>query len=196
MNLINYMLVELLVLLLKLHLWNSLKAWLYLLHVCWLLLLNKLEERSQPIFVLEEVLDGVLILSNERRLHETILGVLDQLSEVNHQSPRVWSQSLKTFKEDGANLLLNIGLRLHKQAKQYQAEEVSVAVRISQLIDNAIHEAKTSLLIQLDCNFFEEFICWRTGAKVFFVIYSFGPTITKIHFLNSLSCIFHILYTS
>ena len=44
----------------------SLKAGCNLLHVCWLLLLDELEERSQTILVLEQVLNGVLIFRNER----------------------------------------------------------------------------------------------------------------------------------
>ena len=70
LELVLQLLVDELVLLrLELHLdWDptTLEAWLRLLHVRLLLLLDELEERPQSILVLEEVLDGVLILSDER----------------------------------------------------------------------------------------------------------------------------------
>lgn len=77
--------LALLLLLLELHLHGdlSLEAWRDL-HVSSFLLLNELEEWPQSVLVLEQVLDSILVLSDERRLHEAILGVLDQLSEVNH----------------------------------------------------------------------------------------------------------------
>ena len=45
---------------------------------------QELEEWSQSVFVEEEILDGVWILHDEWSLHEAILLVLDELTEVDH----------------------------------------------------------------------------------------------------------------
>ena len=53
---------------LELHLdWDlSLEARCNLLHLCWFLLLDELEERPQPVLVLEQVLNRILVFCNER----------------------------------------------------------------------------------------------------------------------------------
>ena len=48
------------------------------------LLLDELEERPEPVLVLEKILDGILVLGNEWRFHESVLRVLDKLSEIDH----------------------------------------------------------------------------------------------------------------
>ena len=133
-----------------------LETWLHLLNVLLFLLLDKLEEWPQPVLSLEQVLNRILIFSDERRLHEAILGVLNQLSEVDHQSPWVGSQSLKTLEEDSADLLLYIWLRFNEQPEEYETEEVSVAIGVPELVDDAVHEAEPCVFVQLDCNLFEK----------------------------------------
>ena len=77
-------LILLLGLILHLHRNLRLEARWYLRNSCSPLLLDELEERPQPIFVLEQIFDGILVFCNKRRFHEAILGVLYQLSEINH----------------------------------------------------------------------------------------------------------------
>lgn len=57
-----------------------------------LLRLNEVDEQPQP--VLEQVLNRHLVPSDELRPHEAVLVVLDQLTEVDHQSPWEWPLGL------------------------------------------------------------------------------------------------------
>ena len=50
------------------------------------LLIDELHEVAQ--LVLKQEVDGDMVLRDERRCHESVLRVLDQLAEVNHESPR------------------------------------------------------------------------------------------------------------
>jgi hypothetical protein len=68
---------------------------------------QELEERSQPVLIREEVLDGIWVLNYQRGLHEAVLLVLYQLAEVDHQTPWIRPETLETLKEHRADLLLN-----------------------------------------------------------------------------------------
>jgi len=63
------------------------------------------DEQQQPVF--EQVVNGNMVLCDELRAHESVLGVLDQLSEVYHQAPGERSLGLETLKEDGADLFFD-----------------------------------------------------------------------------------------
>jgi len=100
-----------------------------------------------------------LVLDDEGGLGETVLLILDELSEVDHQSPRVRLQRLESFEEYGADLLLDHGLRLSKETQDNHTEEQSVAAGVSQLIDDAVEEAESGFIVQHDCDLLEKLDC-------------------------------------
>ena len=55
--------------------------------------------------------DCNLILSNELGPHKAILCILDELSKVDHQTPRERSLGLQSFKQDCADLFLDSRIR-------------------------------------------------------------------------------------
>lgn len=76
-------------------------------------MLYELNKRSQS--VLEQEADRNSVLLYEGALHEPIGSVLNEFSKVDHQAPRVGSERLKAFEQDGRNLLLDHGLfAVHK----------------------------------------------------------------------------------
>ena len=83
--------------------------------------------------------------------------VLNELTEVDHQAPWVRSERLKPLEEDHTDLLLNVWLGLVKQAKQYDTEEECVTVGISQLVDDTVEEAQSSLIVEHHCDLLEKF---------------------------------------
>ena len=69
---------------------------------------HELQVLSESLFVGQKSLDSLLVLRDEGRLRETILLILDQLTEVDHEAPRVRSKRLESLKEDDADLLLDV----------------------------------------------------------------------------------------
>ena len=63
---------------------------------------------------------------------------------------------MESLKEDCADLLLDVWLRLYEQTEQDQAEEIGVAVGVAKLVHDAIHETEPGLIVQLGRDFFEE----------------------------------------
>ena len=117
---------------------------------------HELKVGPQALFVSQKCLHGILILVDEGRFGEAVLLVLDQFSEVDHEAPGVRAQRLQTLEENRADLLLDIGFRLCKETQQDNAEEERVAIRVAQLIDNAVEEAEASLIVQLQCDLLEQ----------------------------------------
>lgn len=62
-------------------------------------MLDELNKGSQS--VLEQEADRHSVLLYEGALHEPIGGVLNEFSKVDHQAPRVGSERLKSFEQDG-----------------------------------------------------------------------------------------------
>lgn len=120
---------------------------------------HKLQVVAQTLLVGDQILDSFLVLNDEGGLGEAVLLVLDELSEVDHQSPRVRLQRLESFEEYCADLLLDHGFRLSKEAQDNHAEEQSVATGVSQLIDDAVEEAKSGFIVQHDSNLLEKLDC-------------------------------------
>lgn len=88
---------------------------------------QKLEERPKAVLIRKEVLDCVLISRDERRSHESVLLVLDQFAETDHQTPRIRSQRLQSFKHNRADLLLDVvSFGVGEELEQNEAEEVGV----------------------------------------------------------------------
>lgn len=98
--------------------------------------------------MLEQVRNSNLVLGDELRPHKAILVVLDQLTEVDHQPPWERSLGLQALEQDRADLLLNHRVRLIEQDQQDHAEVEGVAVRVPQLVDDAVKEAEASFVIE------------------------------------------------
>ena len=137
----------------------SCKSWLdaHILTNRVLLQWHELQVLSESLFVGQKGLDSLLVLRDEGRLRKTILLILDQLTEVDHEAPRVRSKRLESLKEDYADLLLDVRFRLVEETQQDDAEEECVAVGIAQLIDNTVQEAEPCFVVEHDCNLFEQF---------------------------------------
>ena len=69
--------------------WIATYLWNHVLHLRVLAQWHELEIGSQALFVCKERLDGLLVLRDESRLCKTIFLVLDQLAEVDHETPWV-----------------------------------------------------------------------------------------------------------
>lgn len=88
---------------------------LLLLLLLALLLLDQDVERTKPI--LKQQVHR-LVLLHERRGHKPVQSILNQLAEINAQTPRVRPMTLKALKQDPLNLLLNMRLASHEQRVQ------------------------------------------------------------------------------
>lgn len=96
--------------------------------------------------------DGLGVLSQECSLLEPVLCVLDQLSEVDHQAPRERSVHVEPLEQNLADLLLYERIHLLgllEEAQKDLAELVGVTVRVAKLIDDAVQEAQTRVVVKL-----------------------------------------------
>lgn len=91
-------------------------------------------------------------------LHESILRVLDEFAEINHQAPRVRPETLQPFKQNCADLLLDQRLAFHEEENQDQAEVERVGIGVPELIHNGVEERQPSLVIKLVHYLLEEFV--------------------------------------
>lgn len=94
-----------------------------------LLWLQELEEI--PELGLEQACNRGMILLDERRLHKSVRGVLDEFAEVYHQTPRVRATHLEALEHDHSNLLLNGLTTFFEQVEDNDAEIICVAVRVA-----------------------------------------------------------------
>jgi len=98
-------------------------------------------------------------MTDKRGLLEPVLGVLDELSEVDHQAPGEWAVHVESLEQDLADLLLDLRLGVLgflEQVEQLLAELVCVRVWIAQLVDDAVQEGAAGLFVELDRNLLDQ----------------------------------------
>ena len=114
--------------------------------------MNKIKEVSESS--LEEVGYGLWMLSDVLLPHECEFWILDELTEADHQAPRIWSTCLEALQEDLTDLLLNnltacVGVFGFGVDEQNDAREVErVVVGETQLIYDGIQEAQSGAVVQ------------------------------------------------
>ena len=88
------------------------------------------------------------VVSDVLLFHELKLWVLYQLTETDHQAPRVWTACLEPLKEDLTDLLKNyFSTCLSINRKDGAREVEGVSAWVPELIHDSIKEAQTSLII-------------------------------------------------
>lgn len=128
----------------------------------WSLIFLEMSELPESIF--KKIANCSFILLNKRALHKAIFCILNQLSEVYHESPRERSMCLQSFKQNSADLFLNLRHTFHKQIDKNQAEVESVRIRIPQLVNNRVQKGQSCLIRQPVNNLLKKLI-------VFFLCY-------------------------
>lgn len=123
------------------------------------------------------MVDCLLVGSDVVRAHESILGVLDELAEIDHKTPRERSVCLQTLEQDGANLFFHNSVLLAKENDQNHAEVKCVAIWVSELVDNTVKETQSCLVVEIGGHLLEQFnvvvgsCFWRT---LFFLVTYLG----------------------
>jgi hypothetical protein len=98
---------------------------------------------------LEQVLHCLGMVANVLLLHEFVLWILDELSEADHQAPRVWTLCLEAFNEYASDLLLDDFSACFVEYHQNDAREVeSVVVGVPELVDNGVQEVQSGLIVE------------------------------------------------
>jgi len=89
---------------------------------------------------------------------EFVPRILDELDERNQQAPRVRAVDDETFEEHASDLLLdNTELGLREQVQNDAREVMRVAVRVSELVRDGIHEEVAAFHVQGLCELLEQF---------------------------------------
>lgn len=89
------------------------------------------------------------VVSDILFLHELQLRILNQLSETNHQAPRIRSASLKPLQENLRDLLKNYFFASLGVNRQYGARKVkSVLGWVPELVDDGVEEAESGLIVE------------------------------------------------
>jgi len=100
------------------------------------------QDLERPEAVLEEQRHS-LVVRDEWVINEVEVAILQELAEVDAQTPRVRPVRLQPLEEDSLDLLLHTGLRIYKQRVKEQAAAVSVRIRIPQFVHDAVKEPQT-----------------------------------------------------
>ena len=107
------------------------------------------EVHEVPQLALEESRDGLRMVANVSSAHELELWNLDELSEADHESPRVGAAGLQTLQEYRAYLLVDgIAIRFCVDVQNDAGEVECMRVGVAQFVDDGIQEAQARLIIQ------------------------------------------------
>lgn len=110
--------------------------------LCW----NEVHE--VPQLALEQSRDGLRMVANVSSAHELELWNLDELSEADHESPRVGATGLQTLQENCAYLLVDaIAIRFSVDVQNDTGEVECMRVGVAQFINDGIQEAQARLII-------------------------------------------------
>ena len=108
---------------------------------------HEVQEVSQP--ALEEVSNRLWVVSDILLAHEGELGVLDELTEADHQAPWVRAAGLETLQEDLADLLLDDLAPSFGVDEEDDAGEVEgVVVWEAQLVHDGVQEDEAGTVVQ------------------------------------------------
>lgn len=107
------------------------------------------EVHEVPQLTLEEPRDGLRMVANVGSAHELELWNLDELSEADHESPRVGATGLQTLQENRTYLLVDaVAIRFSVDVQNDAGEVECMRVGVAQFIDDGVQEAQTRLIIQ------------------------------------------------
>lgn len=93
-----------------------------------------------------------------RSRHEAELGNLNELSEADHESPRVRTLRLEAFDEDRTHLLVyDVLLSLDIDVQNDATDLEGMVVRVSQFIDNGVQEGTARFITKVTHDGLESF---------------------------------------
>lgn len=109
---------------------------------------HKVEEVAE--LVLEEACHSLRVFLDVVLFGEFVFGVLDELSETDHEAPWVWTAGLESFEEDLRDLLGHLRVAwLRVDREDGPGEVEGVVVGVAELVDDGIEEAESGFLVEV-----------------------------------------------